>query len=52
MFIMLLIKKIVQIIYFVIKTDNVFIIFTFFFKNIESVKMKTISEYLIHVRKI
>ncbi len=32
MFIVLLTKKIVQIIYFVIKTDNTFIIFTFFEK--------------------
>ena len=41
MFIVLLTKKFVQIMYFVIKTDNTFIIFTFFeLKNIESVKMK------------
>ena len=32
MFIVLLTKKFVQIIYFVIKTDNIFIIFTFFEK--------------------
>ena len=43
MFIVLLTKKFVQIMYFVIKTDNTFIIFTFL-KNIDSVKMKTISK--------
>ena len=32
MFVVLLTKKFVQIIYFVIKTDNTFIIFTFFEK--------------------
>ncbi len=43
MFIVLLTKKFVQNMYFVIKTDNTFIIYTFL-KNIESVKMKTISK--------
>ena len=46
MFIVLLVlltKKIEQIMYFVIKTDNTFIIFTFL-NNIESAKMKTISK--------
>ncbi len=43
MFVVLLTKKFVQIMYFVIKTDNTLVIFTFFL-NIESVKMKTISK--------
>ena len=32
MFVVLLTKKFVQIMYFVIKTDNTLVIFTFFFK--------------------
>ena len=47
MFIVLLTKKFVQIMYFVIKTDNTFIIFTFFCKNIERVKMTTIFKYFM-----
>ena len=46
MFIVLLTKKL-QIIYFVIKTHNFFIIFTFFGKNIERVKMTTIFKYFM-----
>ena len=47
MFIVLLTEKTVQIIYFVIKTHNFFIIFTFFCKNIERVKMTTIFKYFM-----
>ncbi len=47
MFIVLLTKKTVQIIYFVTKTHNFFIIFTFFCKNIERVKMTTIFKYFM-----
>ncbi len=47
MFIVLLTKKFEQIMYFVIKTDNtVLSLFSQFLKNIESVKMKTISKSL------
>ena len=46
MFIVLLTEKL-QIICFVIKTHNFFIIFTFFCKNIERVKMTTIFKYFM-----
>ncbi len=39
--------KTVQMIYFEIKTHNFFIIFTFFCKNIERVKMTTIFKYFM-----
>ncbi len=47
MFIVLLTKEFVQIIYFVIKTDNFFHYFQIFCKNIEIVKMKLISKYFM-----
>ena len=51
MFIVLLTEKIVQIMYFVIKTDHTFL-FSHFLKNIESVKTKNRRLEILHVRKI
>ncbi len=45
MFIVLVTKQIVQMIYFGIKTHNFFIVFTIFCKNIERVKRTTIFKY-------
>ncbi len=49
--VLLLTKEFGQIIYFVVKTDNVFIIFTFL-KNMEMVLKNGNNLQMLHVRKI